>query len=872
MYTPIPDLTVFITTRDRPDCLRTALRSVRLQTGRSRIREVFISDNGAEKISAVLKEFQDLPIRYVEAPYDTDFCTHMRLALPQINTPLLAMLHDDDWWHPGHVESSLQALDAAPDAACVLSANLWVASETSTAPPLYFNFGLLNHFAQSNGVEPVKYDWQQVLMLTWIYTPFHLSTLVARTEAVRAADEVWMHQHFLLDRLFYAVLCQRTKQSVVYLPFPSALIRVHEKQFSLQNTGKVQQEGVRLGMSLLRRIAEEENLNFNELWRQVMPRLPFQTAVQLATLAGECLGPDDLEAMGCPPPGTDSPWIPPAAHQLARLRTSTLFHDLSLQFDAAAKHKQNRQVENAKRISGYVSRSREDLARVFRCAAQMAADRMTSVRRSLPGRLLGRALKTDSARQKMEAAARELKKDRPERACALYLDAANLGLDALRKIAFHPLLKFQLKDLVVQRLEAMLTAGEECLEELRRVEQRLTPGRKQEHWARSFFNGRPAAVHYATRGSREGIDPHPLFDTGYFQEKNQEHAHRDVPPLKAYRRLLDQGLAPEAHPRYSGPWLRQYFKETSPVQLQRGLAPLRETPVNLAEATQFAQLPPLICAGVILFQTSEVELIRIVQSFCKAADKAEAAGFSRPLLSFTDNSHEWDAASIARVLGSAADGLLFYPTDSNIGFGRGHNHLMKHDFAQPGVTHYFCLNPDGMLHPDALAELYVAIASHGLPAFIEARQFPSEHPKAYDPGTFETDWCSAGCLIIPKFLFELTSGFDDVFFMYCEDVDLGWRVWELGYKCLVAPRALFFHRVASRKPNPRSEKWMFESGRLLATRWKAPRFTLECERKLVERRNYPDTQSLPPVPAIEAHEPHVRVDFSHLFTFAEPRW
>ena len=78
---------------------------------------------------------------------------------------------------------------------------------------------------------------------------------------------------------------------------------------------------------------------------------------------------------------------------------------------------------------------------------------------------------------------------------------------------------------------------------------------------------------------------------------------------------------------------------------------------------------------------------------------------------------------------------------------------------------------------------------------FEARQFPVEHPKLYDPVTGKTAWCSGCCLLLPRTVFERLCGFDEFFFMYMEDVDISWRTKLLGYDCYTVQDALFFHFV-----------------------------------------------------------------------------
>ncbi len=51
-----------------------------------------------------------------------------------------------------------------------------------------------------------------------------------------------------------------------------------------------------------------------------------------------------------------------------------------------------------------------------------------------------------------------------------------------------------------------------------------------------------------------------------------------------------------------------------------------------------------------------------------------------------------------------------------------------------------------------------------------------------------------GAMLIDRQVFLESGGFDESFFAYFEDVDLGWRLWVLGYRVLLAPRAVAYHR------------------------------------------------------------------------------
>lgn len=62
--------------------------------------------------------------------------------------------------------------------------------------------------------------------------------------------------------------------------------------------------------------------------------------------------------------------------------------------------------------------------------------------------------------------------------------------------------------------------------------------------------------------------------------------------------------------------------------------------------------------------------------------------------------------------------------------------------------------------------------------------------------------CGGACAIRRSMLQDLASkgqgeAFDEDFFAYCEDVDLGWRGQLAGYQCLYVPTAIIYHRLSA---------------------------------------------------------------------------
>lgn len=155
----------------------------------------------------------------------------------------------------------------------------------------------------------------------------------------------------------------------------------------------------------------------------------------------------------------------------------------------------------------------------------------------------------------------------------------------------------------------------------------------------------------------------------------------------------------------------------------------------------------------------------------------------------------------------------------NLGFAEGCNRGL----AASSAPWVFMLNNDTRLHPDAVAELRAA-ARRGGPrlGMLQARIVFLTQPDVtnstgvlvYSDGVFidrdfaaplregdttaEVFCVSAGAALYRRAMLDavrLPSGvFDRSFFMYFEDVDLGWRCRLCGWSAQYVPEALVYHR------------------------------------------------------------------------------
>lgn len=154
---------------------------------------------------------------------------------------------------------------------------------------------------------------------------------------------------------------------------------------------------------------------------------------------------------------------------------------------------------------------------------------------------------------------------------------------------------------------------------------------------------------------------------------------------------------------------------------------------------------------------------------------------------------------------AAAVGTLPFPVHvlrslHNNGFARGMNLLAS----QSDARFMFLLNPDTQLESGCLEALLARAQSDDRIGICDARQSPREHPKAWDRATGETSWCSGAAALIRRKAFEEAGGFDErLFFMYCEDVDLSWKLWLKGWKCVYEPAAVVQHFTQDVVPGKR---------------------------------------------------------------------
>lgn len=178
-------------------------------------------------------------------------------------------------------------------------------------------------------------------------------------------------------------------------------------------------------------------------------------------------------------------------------------------------------------------------------------------------------------------------------------------------------------------------------------------------------------------------------------------------------------------------------------------------------------------------------------------------------------------------------GRLIY-NSKPLGFGHNHNNA----FALASGDLFCVLNPDIRfpdnpfpLLRDALCSAAVGVVA---PAILSpagriedsARTFPTpwsllrrctgrdagRYSYRLDEKPIAADWVAGMFMLFQSARFRSSGGFDQGYYLYCEDIDLCARLWRAGHRVLLCPQAAVIHdaRRESRR-NLRFMRWHFES-------------------------------------------------------------
>ena len=159
--------------------------------------------------------------------------------------------------------------------------------------------------------------------------------------------------------------------------------------------------------------------------------------------------------------------------------------------------------------------------------------------------------------------------------------------------------------------------------------------------------------------------------------------------------------------------------------------------------------------------------------------------------------------------------VQFVKSDKNIGFAAGNNFLFR---KAPDCDWIALVNPDAFLEPDWLKKMVSAAHAHPEYSFFASRLvcnadhgildgegdvyhlcgavWRKGHGQSISRGATTPGEVFSPCAAAALYrrdAFESAGGFDEDFFCYIEDIDLGFRLRLAGHRCLMVPEATAYH-------------------------------------------------------------------------------
>lgn len=294
-------------------------------------------------------------------------------------------------------------------------------------------------------------------------------------------------------------------------------------------------------------------------------------------------------------------------------------------------------------------------------------------------------------------------------------------------------------------------------------------------------------VHYVLHGGALGLNPNRHFNAKRYARQYPAIQAQALNPLIHYITCGERGFY-DPHPGYPRASKRsggsQSVKAPSVSLVLPGERPRRPSQIWRNSITG-STLPVFVVYGSSNVPFMESSLI-----------PAFAAHNSRMRIHLHVLNYREARPLLSQAVQSALGGALEAVTDwsanresKHIGFGEAVNYLFRHVAPE---SCFLLVNPDAIPMPGCIDRLLSTFFERN-GALVEARQWPSEHPKEHDLATGWTPWASAAFVLIASEAFRQLDGFDPLYFLYNEDVDLSWRAWLHDMPVIYEPRAACGH-------------------------------------------------------------------------------
>jgi hypothetical protein len=218
---------------------------------------------------------------------------------------------------------------------------------------------------------------------------------------------------------------------------------------------------------------------------------------------------------------------------------------------------------------------------------------------------------------------------------------------------------------------------------------------------------------------------------------------------------------------------------------------------------------------------------------CLKSLNGNSKGLTREILVVDNASHDGSAQMVAAEF----PGVTFIQSDRNLGFAAANNRAAR----QAKGDCLLFLNPDTVVEGDALVKLvqtlrrlpdagivgarllnsnrtlqtsciqsFPTVTNQVLDCELLRRWFPQSSlwgmaalfDDSLEPLPVEA--ISGACLMIKREVFERLGRFEERYFMYSEDIDLGFKIHQAGHKCYYVPAATVIHHGGGSSQNARN--------------------------------------------------------------------
>ena len=184
-----------------------------------------------------------------------------------------------------------------------------------------------------------------------------------------------------------------------------------------------------------------------------------------------------------------------------------------------------------------------------------------------------------------------------------------------------------------------------------------------------------------------------------------------------------------------------------------------------------------------------------------------------------DGSAEVIRQSVVPKSGMSLPRVTFFPNPKNDGFAQGNNIGVEHALLE-GVDYVFLLNNDAKFHPDAMTEVVKMAESDPKIGSVQSLMLLWQSPEIVnstggsvhflgfgfvtDNGRLQREitvkdgaeiaYASGSAVLYRASVLREVGLLDSYYFLYHEDLELGWRIRLHGYRNVLALRSIVYHK------------------------------------------------------------------------------